>query len=193
MRGDQGRNFLPFCVSLQLKQSEVEISNGGHVYIFQMHFDVGYPLFHTRFIYLSRAPRPVLRLGNIYAPFPLNIWMIIFGFLFVLSILFLCVYKVYEKIDQPFIVHEPSPFNFVLFTFCKFTEPDPLPWFRSGVAGTFSMLLWSILAVFSVMFYLSNLRAVMVTIEYEKPIDTLQDVVDNNERVWINDAVVSHE
>ncbi len=154
--------------------------------------DLGFPLTRVRMTYVSKAPEPVLAFGNISKPFPPAVWFCICSLLLAFALLFLITYKAYEKTSISFIRKEVSHLNFALFAFSKITEPDPLPWFRSGISSSLSLLLWSLLCLFSTMFYLSNLRAVMVAVEYGDYIDTLQDVLDNNERVWISASVISH-
>ncbi len=60
-----------------------------------------------------------------------------------------------------------------------------MPWFRSWSAGRFLIFVWMVLSLFLIMFYTSNLRASLMIIDYEKPLDTLQDIVDNGKRVYI--------
>ena len=158
-----------------------------------MMFDCDFPLSLDRVVGVSRAPRPKLSFGNIVKPFSLLIWLCIFGSLGVLCVVFVLIYKTYTSISKSFIAKEDTYVNFLLFTFCKISEPEPLPWFRHGIAGQLSVFLWTLMSLFCIFFYVSNLRAVMVTVEYEKPIDTLQDVVDNGQRVWIARSYIEHE
>ncbi len=168
------------------------MGNGGHDILLQMHFDLGFPLFQVKLVYVSKAPQPILSFGNISKPFSTTVWLCIVGLLLGLSFLFLATYKIYENISALHVTRETSIINFFLFTFCKLTEPDPITWFQNGVSASVSVALWRLLCLFSLMFYLSNLRAVLVTVQYEDPIDTLQDVVKHGRRVWINNGIFGH-
>ncbi len=69
------------------------------------------------------------------------------------------------------------------------TEPEPLPWFTSrGTGGHLLVFLWTLLAWLLVMFYQSNLRAHLILLEYEEPIDTLEDVLLRAKKIWIGEA-----
>ncbi len=63
-----------------------------------------------------------------------------------------------------------------------------MPWFPKWSSGRFSIFLWSYLSSFLIMFYTSNLRAHLATVDYEKPLDTLESVAENGKRVFIYNA-----
>ncbi len=57
------------------------------------------------------------------------------------------------------------------------------------MAGSLAVTLWSVFALLLLMFYQSNLRAHLVTVDYEKPMATMQDVLDRGQKIWsINSA-----
>ena len=78
--------------------------------------------------------------------------------------------------------------DFIIHPVAKITEPDPMPWFQGWSTGQFLVFTWSVLALFLTMFYTSNLRAHLVTIHYERPLESFQDIVDNGKKVYIGDG-----
>ncbi len=174
-----------------MKRGDIELGSGGHVYITNLMFDLSFPFLQSKVVGVSRAPGKIFSFGNITKPFPPVVWFLIIFLLMIMSMLFLAIYKAYHSFAKQLILEEDAKENFFLFPFCKITEPEPLPWFRGGIAGKFSVLLWSVASLLFLFFYVSNLRTVMVTIEYEAPIDTLEDVVQNGKRVWIPKGFIS--
>ncbi len=175
-----------------LRTGNIELAGSGTGFVAGLMFDLGFPLAQTRIVGVSRAPKPKLSFGNILKPFPTSIWLVFCISLLALSTMLLATYKIYTNVSIKHIFKHDTYENFFLFTFCKITEPEPLPWFRGGMAGQLSVLLWTLLSLFLILFYVSNLRAVMVTTEYEKPIDSLQDIVRNDQRVWIERAYMQY-
>ncbi len=122
--------------------------------------------------------------SNITLPFPWTIWLYILLVLTLFSVIFLLFHKSYYALGltNP----EPSVSNFLIYTFCKITEPEPLPWFERSVGGKLGVFSWSVFCSFIIMFYQSNLRANMITVTYSKPIETLSDIVDHGKTVWLS-------
>ena len=58
--------------------------------------------------------------------------------------------------------------------------------------GRLMVFLWSIFAMLMVHFYQCNLRAVLVAVEFEKPIDTPVDVVERGQPVYLNPSLHSY-
>ncbi len=166
------------------------MSTAGLAWIFNRYFDVTVPMTQFDLIMMSRAPRTITSWGNIVSPFRLDTWLSVLIVLIVIAISLLVSHRVYVLLKIP-VKDEPSPINFFLFTLCKVTEPEPLPWFRSGTAGHLFVFIWTVFACIMVLFYLSNLRAYLMTLQHEEPIESLQDVVDNNRRVWMQNSLVS--
>lgn len=54
------------------------------------------------------------------------------------------------------------------------------------------ILLWSFFAMLMVQFYQCNLRALLVAIEFEKPIDTSVHVVERGQPVYLNPSMHSY-
>ncbi len=161
-----------------------EINSGANIYLINLFFDMSTPVLHSNVVLLSRTPRTVTAWGNISSPFDNITWMLIFALLTAFSFLFLASHRLYVHLGCP-VKQEPSAFNFFMFTFCKVTEQEPLPWFKAGHGGKLLVASWTLMACVLILFYNSNLRAHLMTLQYEKPISSLQDVVDNNKRVWI--------
>ena len=138
------------------------------------------------FVFASKAPEAITTFGNLTQPFDMSIWLCTFLAVAVIASCIAVAHKLYSNINRKLVKAESQPTNFFLFTFCKITEPEPLPWFFKGLFGGPTLVfLWSLLAWLLIMFYQSNLRAHMIASEYEKPMDTLQDVLDRSTRVWI--------
>ncbi len=88
------------------------------------------------------------------------------------------------------VLRESSPSNFALYPFFRFSEPDPLRWFSPGwSSGRLAVLLWTAAAFSLVLFYTSNLRAHMISVDYEAPLDTLGDIADNGATVYLPTAL----
>ena len=82
-------------------------------------------------------------------------------------------------------VRETSNSDFILLTFFAFVEPDPLPWFPTLSVGKFLTVLWSFASLFLTFFYLCNFRANLATLEFEKTVDDLFDVLKRGETFYV--------
>ncbi len=173
------------------------MSVSGQLDFAQKHFSLSpsYQMVETK--YMSRSPIPVDSYGSILKPFSREVWAATAVLMGVFATFFWTAHRCYTRDAladhaRGLVRQEASPFNFFLYSFAKITEPDPLPWFKRMSSGKFVVLLWRILALFLVMCYNSNLRTHMMTETYEKPIDTLQDVVDNGKKVYIWNAATDN-
>ncbi len=140
-------------------------------------------------IFMTRVPQRVLSLGNILRPFDTITWILTLALMLTLCVILLCTHRMYQALRPGLVKPEPFKFNFFLYGMCKFTEPDPLPWFKGGVSGKWSVFVWSIFALLMIMFYQSNLRAYMITVDYEAPMETLEDVATQGRTVWMPDGL----
>ncbi len=138
---------------------------------------------------MTRIPQRVLSLGNILRPFDTITWSLTLFVVLSLCLLLLCTHRIYLSVRPQLVLPEESSSNFFIYGMCKITEPDPLPWFKGGVSGKWSVFLWSLFALLMIMFYQSNLRAYMITVDYEDPMDTLEDVATQGRKVWIPGTV----
>ena len=142
--------------------------------------------------FISRAPGPVASFGNLTKPFSTQLWMAICMTIAAISFCVFIAHSMYTSLGLATMAHpEPNQLNFILFPFCKVTEPEPLPWFSRGSGGHFLVFLWTILALLLVMCYQCNLRANLISVEYQKPIDTLQDVLTRSTKIWIGEVTAS--
>ncbi len=153
-------------------------------------FDFGSPMVFVELKFITRSPIPKTTYGNITKPFSLWVWLFSVLSVGACSVMLLITYKMYtsESFSHYKLVayYEASNLNFFIYPFVKITEPDPLPWFSTWSTGKIVVFWWGVLALFLNMFYTSNLRAYLVTVDYEKPIDTLEDVVSNGQRVYMH-------
>lgn len=130
---------------------------------------------------------PVKSYNNILLPFSFELWLVIIATAVVFSMIFYIIHLIYETNFSTEMLHraEGSKINFLLFTMSKLTEPDPLPWFtRKWSTGKIVTLLWTVWALIMVLCYNSNLRANLTSPQYEKSLDTIQDVKNNDGINW---------
>ncbi len=167
------------------------MSNAGMSQGMSFFFEMSVTMASLDMVLVSRAPRPIMVWGNILSPFRRETWILVVATLLLFSILLSAFHRIYRGLALP-VRPEPSSANFFLFTFCKATEPEPLPWFlRRGHGGQALVFYWTLMALALVLFYQSNLRAELMTVKYERPIDTLDDAVSNGKRVWIPKGAVT--
>ena len=76
-------------------------------------------------------------------------------------------------------------YDFVLLTFGALLEPDPINWFPRWSSGKFMLLLWSFFSLFITMFYNCNLRANLIAVDYEKPVDSANDILDRGQTIYM--------
>ncbi len=174
-------------------KGKADIATGGFNQILINFFDFGHPFWYTHARFVTRTPREVTAYGNITRPFPPLIWACTAATLLILAAMLFVIYKIYFSKDfkkYKLAIKESSTFNFFLYAFAKFTEPDPLPWFNKWSTGKFVVFLWSLLSWFLIMFYTSNLRAYLVMINYEEAAETLMDIVNRNQRVYIHNLAI---
>ncbi len=137
----------------------------------------------------SRVARPVQNYDNILLPFSFELWLAILATSVTFAVLFYGTHLIYESNFpvQRLQKVEKLKINFLLFTMSKITEPDPIPWFTAKWStGRFLTMLWMIWSLIMVMCYNCNLRAHMTSPRYEKNLDTIQDVADNNRVTWLS-------
>lgn len=120
-------------------------------------------------------------------PFQNITWTFIFAQMLVFSVLFFTIFTLYSEWKLTmFIGYVTHGFDFILLTFTSMFEPDPIPWFTSKWStGKFLITLWSVFAFLINLCYVCNLRAVMITTSYEKPINTPTDVLERGEAVYL--------
>ncbi len=183
---------MMYFLILQVISGESDLTGGALVPIFNM-FDLTFPLTPGHLVYLSRQLQPVVSYGHIMKPFPTAVWIAIIITLFALATMQLISYRVYQMpgiSSHALATLEEFPMNFFLYSYVKLTEPDPLPWFKKWSTGKFLTFLWSLLGLFAIMFYTSNLRAHFMAIEYEDPPSTLNHIAERGKRVYIFDTAV---
>ncbi len=157
------------------------LTSGGHFPVFNPMFDLGATIWLVKIKFVTRNPQPIVSYGQITAPFPVDVWIIsLFTILLIAALLHLSnvLYQKSHMKELNLTKTEHHPINFYLFSLTKVTEPDPLPWFDKWTAGKLFSFMWGFLCMMLVFFYTSNLRAHLVTIEYEESPDTLQHIID---------------
>ena len=73
-----------------------------------------------------------------------------------------------------------------LTTISSIIEQESLPWFNRGwSAGRILMLLWYIFTLIMIFCYNCNFRAMLIAVQYEAPIDNIDDAIDRGTRVYM--------
>ena len=156
-------------------------------------FDYGALHLYIMTRYISRFPQAVTSYDNITKPFSFKVWFLSATAVFLIATLMAVTHGVYTTEDLrhfELVKHEESKTNFFIYSYAKLSEPDPLPWFHKWSTGKMVVFFWSILATFLTLFYISNLRAFMVTAQLEKPLETLEDIAGNGKTVYQFDLAV---
>ncbi len=154
------------------------------------HFELSSTLARNDYVFISKAPSPATSIGNLTKPFSANLWLIIVVTLSSISFGVFMAYRMYSNLDMPIFIEktEQAQFNLVLYPFCKVTEPEALPWFSRGTGGHLFVFSWTLFAWFMVLCYQSNLRAHLIYQEYEKPLQTLNDILFRTSKIWIGEV-----
>ncbi len=154
------------------------------------HFEMAYvPMTVQDMVFISRMMRPLPTYDNLSRPFSPGVWGAATASLLALGLASLTAYRLYcsagSEVAAELVRPAHSYANFLLYPLAKIAEPEPLPWFPTASAGKLLAFLWTVLASFLVMFYLSNLRAHMIAVNAESPIDSPEDVLANDKRVFM--------
>ena len=75
--------------------------------------------------------------------------------------------------------------DFFLLTVAAMFEPDPIRWFVSWSTGKFLLLLWMIMSLTLTLAYTCNMRAIMTTTDFEKPVNLPEDVLERGQTVYL--------
>ncbi len=154
---------------------------GGHFPVFKPMFDLSNSFWMVKVMFITRNPIPIISFGQITAPFSSTVWTLSALLVMIVGLMHHITYKLYQK---PYIQQldlakrEHHPANFYLFSLAKLTEPDPLPWFKKWSAGKIFSLLWTLFCLLMVLFYTCNLRAHLITVNYEESPETLDHIID---------------
>ena len=127
--------------------------------------------------------------------------------MFAISFCIFLAYVTYSGCNMGHIlfVRANVPFaDFIILPLIRFTEPDSIPWFikwSSGMyivhithlpmrttfkfAGKLLVGLLQIYIFFILVFFTSNLRTTLITNKYEAGLNTDEDIVRSNRRVYL--------
>ncbi len=166
------------------------MSSGRSLLRFNQFFDTMFPHHEVNFHIISRLPRVIESSNSVLLPFSTILWITIFTSLLALATTLLFTHRVYStnEVYKAYKLHqeERSKINFFLFTICKITEPDALPWFtRNWSVGRIITGMWALFSLMLILFYNCNLRAYLSALKYEKQVDSIDDVLENGHRPWI--------
>ena len=144
---------------------------------------------------IVRRPSPVDSFYRLARIFDQITWTVLFLTMVAFAGFLLFAYLLYEKTGMvEFITSKISKFDFIFLTFLAGTEPKPFRCFKDRSAGilfTFfflfidkknekffsgevGLLLWSLTNMLMILFYTCNLRAVLVAVERDTKINSLE-------------------
>ena len=108
------------------------------------------------------------------------------------AITFLAIYKTYAAIPERVELLGPSHSvaDFFIRSIAGFTEPDPIEWFPKLSIGKVLALIWTMSSTFIIFFYMSNLRANLVSTDYEPLIRTPRDLLERVGTIYANDLTL---
>ncbi len=153
------------------------------------HFDLMGAHAENSIHFLSRAPKVLDRYDNLMLPFTKIVWIMVVASLVCLSIVFGATYAAYSShymLGHSLHREGFSTSTFPVYTLCRIKDPASVPWFRHKLStGRFLAFQYTVFCFMLSAMYSSNLKAQLVVVGYEKPIDTVQDVLDNGKTPWI--------
>ncbi len=189
------RALIKFCFCngeigiFQLMEGKLFMVRGSQATRHHRFMEMMFPHAERNTHFVSRMPRVLERFHGFLLPFSLQIWVIIFMSLLCLSIMFYVTHSVYtgtKLTDAGLHKTERFSSNFLLYTFCKITEPDPLPWFTSSWStGKLLTFIWSMYSLLVMSFYNCNLRAHLSAVDYQKPLDNADQVLQHAVKTWL--------
>ena len=182
-------------MAFQVLTNNVDMAHAGIAGVLGPFFDFGSVIEMSQARYISRLPQKVaFSYGFLLNPLDSTVWILTLITVLSLSFFFLCAYTLYTSEDLSHLKLaklERSKTNFFIYPLSRITEPDSLPWFEAKwSAGKFAFLLWIILSLLMNMFYVSNLRVHLTVINYEKPIDSLEDILENGQTVYLYQSAI---
>lgn len=143
--------------------------------------------FHKSTIHLaSRYPIQVSEYGNPFIIFPIKLWISIFFALLVFVFVILNIWALYKQINRNLVKSNLEISQIVIRVSIGFTEPDNEGWFRGYSTGRMIMSLWFIASFFLISFYAMDLRAEIIAPDFEKPIETINDIDFATTKIMIN-------
>ncbi len=146
--------------------------------------------------YITRRPLPLPPYLSTLRPFSLQVWIATFATLSLFSIVFLLTYKVYSNKNVAYAnltKKEGDLCRFVYLPIFGLTEPEVLPWFKDAwSSGKLATLLWQVFMLFTIMFYVSTLRAGMTVITYESEPNSMLDILNREKTVYIAREFFKH-
>ncbi len=173
----------------QLMERHVLMTRGTFTTRHYKDMEMMYSHYEGNFHFISRMPNVLERFYGFLLPFSLSIWVTTIFSLLCLSIMFYITYSAYtipEMSHAGLHIKETSSLNFFLYTLSKLTEPDPLPWFTSQWStGKLLTFIWSLYCLLMTSFYNCNLRAHLAAVDYEKPVDNANDVIQQGKTPWL--------
>lgn len=176
---------------LQILEGQIDIGSSTIFGRSDTFFESSSVLDRVEYVFISKAPEPTTTIGNLTKPFSVILWLTIFVTLASICCGIFISYMTYFSLEIGLAKQEHAHFNLVLFPCFKVTEPEPLPWFSRGTGGHLFVFSWTLFAWFMVMCYQTNLRAHLISQEYDKPVDTLNDVLTRTTKIWIGEVTAA--
>ena len=117
--------------------------------------------------------------------FPSNVWFLIYSTLAILSACLALNYNVESELENKAKRTRPDWFDYVTLVVSRFLESDPLPWFGAWNSSRILLFLWMYFALFTVFFFQSNLRSILMVNGYEKAFVTNSDIINLGKRIYL--------
>ncbi|TRY72119.1 hypothetical protein TCAL_00277 [Tigriopus californicus] len=164
----------------------------GHVSITSDRYqiiDYTEPTYFVEYAQLSPKPKVLNKYANIVAPFSPLVWLCLVGCVAAMGLTMFIHLKGYDQ--MPFfatLIRKPqSAIDYMIIPMSMLVTQERMNWFHQldrSSSGALLVLVWSMCALTLNLAYLSNLRASLIAVAYEKPIDTDQQIVEKGDPVY---------
>ena len=146
---------------------------------------------YLKFVCFPPLPLPPYR--NVIIPFTLNVWIGVALSLIAITIAMIVIHHINFYIPAPPAAESTkhqglnkrrkpaSLLYYWLLMFAALTGESIIHWtdkWRSSSSSRILTLIWFLACLLLVQSYSCNLRAILIKIEYEKPLDTFQQLAD---------------
>ena len=167
----------------------------GHVSIVHDRYqviDYSIPTYLVEYGHFSRKPMPISNNLNALKAFDWYIWAALIVTLALIAAAFYFIYRMFEKLAMvaklPFELNKVGhSVDFVLLPTSMLVSQENVRWFNKSSrasSGSILVIFWAMCCLILHFAYKQNLLSSLVAVEYEKPVDTVQDILDRDEDLW---------
>lgn len=151
--------------------------------------DFTVPTYLVEYGHFSNKPQVLDPFENVVAPFDSLVWATVAATVGLVGLAFLALHAGYARIPAlAWRLNRPnSKVDFFLLPLGMLVYQDRVRWFRDlkrHSAGSILVLVWSLGGFVLALSYMSNLRASLIAVEYEAPIDTNAQILANDADLW---------